>query len=370
MADPFRAEMLTVWLIRGFTVDLAEHIARRRRPDTFVPLEPRLQRHLGIGNATGLGMAPFLVNHPVLVNNWLMARETALARVRAVEHPDADSVRRIGELLRRARRHVAQWRVGDASQTERIETLRIELADVDALLESSSFLRAFPWDRLVTESRRWSLETQELIVALLLEPHGGLVDELSHQMASAVVPRIDPTMTVESLRNRLTDVFGWVLDIDFESTSESSQFWYVSAEKLEPRLGRRGEEPGAELEQPLDVARQVQRLARALGRTAPGDSVASFLALHPEHRFATLRVQTAGRYPYSEIRDNLIGDGCLPIDMLRAKLSFFGASKFDPKSDRWTRITLYQGAPLFDDIADPSADFDADDWWLPVLEPA
>ena len=83
-----------------------------------------------------------------------------------------------------------------------------------------------------------------------------------------------------------------------------------------------------------------------------------------------LRVQTAVLCPYSELRDNLIGDGCLPVDMLRAKLSFFGASKFDPKSDRWTRITLYQGAPLFDDIADPDAGFDADDWWLPVLEPA
>ena len=50
----------------------------------------------------------------------------------------------------------------------------------------------------------------------------------------------------------------------------------------------------------------------------------------------------------------------LPIDMLRCKLAFFGASKFDPKSDRWTRITLCQGAPLFDELDN------ADDWWLPV----
>ena len=76
------------------------------------------------------------------------------------------------------------------------------------------------------------------------------------------------------------------------------------------------------------------------------------------------RVQTISECPYAEIRDNLIGEDCLPIDMLRCKLSFFGASKFDPKSDRWTRITLYQGAPLFDEISTESAD----DWWLPVLE--
>ena len=43
--------------------------------------------------------------------------------------------------------------------------------------------------------------------------------------------------------------------------------------------------------------------------------------------------------------------------------AFFGAGKFDPKSDRWTRITLCQGAPLAADLASR----DADDWWLPVF---
>jgi hypothetical protein len=77
------------------------------------------------------------------------------------------------------------------------------------------------------------------------------------------------------------------------------------------------------------------------------------------------RVQLAGRYPYGEIRDNMIASDCLPIDMLRCKLSFFGASKFDPKSDLWTRITLCQGAPLPDEL-----DASADDWWLPTFEGA
>ena len=76
------------------------------------------------------------------------------------------------------------------------------------------------------------------------------------------------------------------------------------------------------------------------------------------------RVQSLTDAPYSEIRDTLIGRDCLPIDMLRCKLSFFGASKFDPKSDRWTRITLCQGAPLAEDLADGG-----DDWWLPVFAP-
>ena len=48
--------------------------------------------------------------------------------------------------------------------------------------------------------------------------------------------------------------------------------------------------------------------------------------------------------------------------MLRFKLSFFGATKFDPKSDLWTRITLAQGAPLFDEL------YSEPDWWLPALK--
>ena len=92
-----------------------------------------------------------------------------------------------------------------------------------------------------------------------------------------------------------------------------------------------------------------------------GGTVAEFLALHPEHRAALRRVQSLNSAPYGEIRDNLIADTCLPIDMLRCKLAFFGAAKFDPKSDRWTRITLCQGAPLHNELGD------ADDWWLPVF---
>jgi hypothetical protein len=74
-------------------------------------------------------------------------------------------------------------------------------------------------------------------------------------------------------------------------------------------------------------------------------------------------VQTTALHRYGEIYDNLVGADCLPIDLLRCKLSFFGASKFDPRSDRWTRITLYQGAPLPGELHRP----DAADWCFPFL---
>ena len=92
------------------------------------------------------------------------------------------------------------------------------------------------------------------------------------------------------------------------------------------------------------------------------EALDTFLTRHPQHLMAVERAQIAASHPYSEIRDNLIGQDCLPIDMLRCKLAFFGASKFDPKSDRWTRINLCQGAPLAGDL-----EGDVDDWWLPVF---
>jgi hypothetical protein len=120
----------------------------------------------------------------------------------------------------------------------------------------------------------------------------------------------------------------------------------------------RESEPGAELESPLDIGRRICALAEDLPREG---TVATFLAKHPHHRAAVRRVQSLAHAPYGEIRDNLIGQECLPIDMLRCKLSFFGAAKFDPKSDRWTRITLCQGAPLYDELDQ------GDNWWLPTF---
>ena len=84
--------------------------------------------------------------------------------------------------------------------------------------------------------------------------------------------------------------------------------------------------------------------------------VAEFLLRHPEHRHSVRRIQLGQIAPYGEIRDNTISDAVLPIDMLRAKLSFFGATHFDPRSDRWVRISMYAGAPYPDELTAANCD--------------
>lgn len=115
-------------------------------------------------------------------------------------------------------------------------------------------------------------------------------------------------------------------------------------------MGERFEEPGAEQELPLDIARQAKALADALAVEPPDTPAARILCDQPALRAMVRRVQVSQGRPFAEIQDNLIAADLLPLDMLRCKLAFFGASRFDPRSDRWVRINLFQNAPLPSDL--------------------
>ena len=75
---PFRLEMMLVYLVRQFTFDQVNHVAKNRNPKLAVKLDSKICKNLGIGNSTGLGMAPFIVNHPTLLNNWILCRDCLL----------------------------------------------------------------------------------------------------------------------------------------------------------------------------------------------------------------------------------------------------------------------------------------------------
>ncbi len=353
---PFCAEMLTVWLIRAFTVDLVEYLARVKGGAYAVTLEPALRRHLGVGNSTGLGMAPFLINHPTLINNWVAAREEALARVRNLGSSKDDAVVKFTRLQEEAQVNALNWHTEHAIQAEKVRKLNTDLERLDAHLKTGALEQPYPWDRLY----RWaalslSLEGQEQLVSLLIDAHGELVDDLAATMDADEQSsfRIDGSMSVGRLLDILVSQYGWVRGIDFGRQEARALFWYVSEEKLEPRLGQRAREPGAELEQPLGVAFDVSQMWLGLEKWDRQSRLAEYLLAHPEHRHSVRRVQIAGRHPFAEIHDNLTSAEMLPIDILRCKLAFFGATKFDPRSDRWVRINMYADAPYPHEISAP-----------------
>ena len=346
---PFRAEMLTVWLIRAFTLDLVEHMARVKGGDAAVTVAPDLRRRFGVGNSTGLGMAPFIINHPALLHRWMAAREEALARVRAVEHATAQAVQVFEAMLADARRNAAEWHTEHPLQVGKVESLRSDLALLTQHVEAGTLSGANPWERLYHwASAHLSLEGQEQLVSLLMEPYPDLVDDLAEDMdADEQAPyTLVGSMPLQRLRELIKDHFAWAMAIDFSTEQGRARFWYVSEEKLEPRLGERAHEEGASLELPLCVADQVQALVRDLQPWQGDATVADFLLSHPAHRQVLRRIQLAEAHPYAEIQDNLIDAAMLPIDLLRCKLSFFGATKFDPRSNRWVRISLFQDAPF------------------------
>jgi hypothetical protein len=351
LRNPFQVEMLTVYLIRNFVMDLVEHMARVQGGDDAVVLEPELRRCLGIGNSTGLGMAPFLVHHPALLSTWVLARETALARVRAVENvPDAvfDQMRGHLELCLR---NAENWNSQHEIQKPKVVLLCAGMSDV---LNKFNDMRdeVRPWDALYKWVEEHACEdVQEQIVSALMEPYPELVDGLSDCMFidESAHFKLDASGTTDQLKSEIEQTYDWALDIDYTSASEQARFWYVSEAKLEPRLGERAEEQGAELEQPLAIARDVAALHASL---PVGQPLAAFLRENPEYRHIVRRVQLAQKFHYSEIRDNLLESKILPIDMLRCKLSFFGATKFDPRSDRWVRICMFKNAPFPHELTD------------------
>jgi hypothetical protein len=369
-AGPFRAEMLTVYLIRAFTADLVEHMAVLRGGAKAATLAPPLRRRLGIGNATGLGMAPFLVRHPALIDLWMTARETALARARALPVATRGQQEHFIRALAGARRQVAGWTTDDPVQAPRIAALAADLERLGAKIRAGAFESPMPWDRLYHWAEHaLSVEGQEMLVSLLIEPHGPLVDDLAETMAidEAGVFRIDGAMRVRDLAAILDSTYAWARASDFSQPGANALFWYVSEEKLEPRLGRRADEPGAELEQPLAVARDVESLRAALARAPPDVTLAAFLLRAPEHRHTVRRVQISASHPYGEVRDNLIAADLRAIDLLRCKLAFFGVTRFDPQSDKWLRITLFQSAPYPHELHD--GDWDGWIWGARDAQP-
>ena len=369
---PFSAQMAGVYLLRHFSIEQVEHLAACRSPDTACPLATELRRYLGIGNSTGLGMAPFLINHPQLIAQWITQRETALALV-VRQAPEEAQRQRLIALTRRAMRHLDETVTEDAEQSALNADIVAALPDVLTWLTSVP-LEADLWQQLVEWSARTlPLEAQELINTLWIELYPDPIDALEDHMGVDENLDLEPEMPLIRLRQLIETHYGWALAHDYDSTEGSYWFWYRSAEKEEPRLGVRHVEPGADKQMPIAIGPRVahtHRVLRTFLAEQPRASVVDFLLEHPRQKEVVRRVQTLVKATYGDIHANLWHHDMKPMHLLRTKLSFFGASRFDPKSDRWVRITLFQGAPLVEELnAEPVDLSDFDDWSFP-LEPA
>jgi hypothetical protein len=361
---PFSAQMLAVYVLRQFSIDQVEHIAAHRC-GAPISLSTALKRYVGIGNSTGLGMAPFLINHPLLINQWVHMRETALALAKQ-QIPDEASQQRLLELMARASASLAECTIEDSEQNSRNEQVVLELDSVQAWLsqvpaEEDLWIQLTDW-----ADAALSLETQELINTLLIELYPDYVDVLEDSMATEETMDLSPDMPLVQLKQLIETHMDWTLSDELQSTDGRYWFWYRSIEKEEPRLGIRGVDEGEEKELALAIGPRVQRVHCAIEAHLAEDPRAltiDYLMANPRESDIVRRIQTMAGSAYGEIRANLWHRDMKPMHLLRAKLSFLGAQRFDPRGDRWVRVTFFQGAPLLSELnAEPADLNDFDDW--------
>ena len=353
---PFRLEMMLVYLVRQFTFDQVNHVAKHRNPQKAINLDLKICRNLGIGNSTGLGMAPFIVNHPTLLNNWILSREIALKKIREIKDVNKKDSDLFKKCVKDSLRNITTWNSESEFQIKKINSLLLNVKKfLDFIENQLDFTTSYPFNQIYLWLERETCEeTIEYIVSMMLEPFDEIVQPLIKNMSSDEEKyfRIPTERTVLELRNILKQRYPDILKINFEDKSNLRNFWFISKNKEEPRYADRFEEEGSELEQPLAIARDIKKLHDQLILYRDNLTIAEFLMDNSDLRHVVRRAFIIEKFPYAEIQDNTISKNVVPIDMLRLKLSFFGALKFDPRSDKWLRICMFQGAPLPQELKD------------------
>ena len=351
---PFRLEMMLVYLVRQFTFDQVNHIAKNKNSSKAIKLDLKIARNLGIGNSTGLGMAPFIVNHPTLLHQWVYCREKALKEIRSIKEVSGSDLNIFKDSLIKSKTSINSWLTDSKYQNTKINSLKSDLNKFEKYLEKECSTKIkYLWNEIYMWSeKKLEEECLEYIVSMMMEPYDKIIDPLVNNMSSEEDEyfTIPAYKKVLDLRIILERNYKSIIKIDFKTKDSKAKFWFISKNKEEPRIANRYEESGSELEQPLAIARDIKKLYEKIIHANQKNTIGEFLLLNDDVRHVVRRAFIVDKFQYSEIQDNTIGASLIPIDMLRLKLSFFGAVKFDPRSDKWLRINMYQGAPLSNEL--------------------
>ncbi|MBC8305161.1 MAG: hypothetical protein H8E55_56535 [Pelagibacterales bacterium] len=356
--QPFRAEMLSVYIIREFSVELVEHVAKKQNSTKAIKLEDKIKQHLGIGNSTGLGMAPFIIKHPKLINKWMNQYTESLNKI-INKKIVSEKLSSYIQLLEKALLYLKEVTTFDEYQitknTKTVEDLKIYINHI-IKIENSTFNNLTWMDLLKFTTSNCNYDTQEIARVQLLELYPEISENLAEDMSDVEEMKINESQTLRELNSLIEKDYQWALEVDFSKKNNDYLFWYISSAKLEPRLGERYNEEGSELEQHLGVAKMVQKLHSIIQKENFKLSVAEYLVLNPEFRGIIRRIQSLEQYPFAEVQDNILSKETIPINMLRFKLSFFGANRYDPKSDRWLRVSFFSGAPFLSNLNKQNVD--------------
>jgi hypothetical protein len=357
------AQMLSAYMMRVFSIDLVHHLARCRNPQAATLL-PEIQRFLGVGNGSALGLNFYVNNHPMLVDAWLNARETAIVVAKKLDVGAGNSkVKLLLDLITKARIFREQDRMSYerfaasadvAVGLRKVEEIVTQFYETGLVEGRSS---RYPLSALANSlENKVHAEAYETYLSLLTYLVPELCDRLAETFSVDENYGTQPEMSLGHLRDLLHAEYPWAFTMDLDSESSNRYVWYKSATAEEPRRGRR-DEAGDVFNLGLDLPRLVRDLDRELGGLPPGQSVARFLIAAPQYRFIISRIQSLqGRF-YHSPHMNMMGESLVPCDITRfINLSLHGLDKTRDYQQRALRGVIYQGAPTVEDLATGTAD--------------
>ena len=346
LRNGFWAEMLTVYMLKIFSIEYVNFLAKNKSKN-YTKLNDNISDYLGTGNATGLGMAPFVVNHPKLIHKWINTKQTLIKIALDQKTLSKNKLKLFLLLLENSKKHINQWEVEDKKQKKLINQSRKE---IDQIINSKLLFKIlnsdYPLKKLLSKFNRINNETREMLYSIFLELYPKVTDSYSGKMNASDKVTLNTNYSIAKIKSLIKLNYSWALKINFNHSSSKYFFWYVSETKQEPRLGLSKEDHGYEKRLPLDIAKQISDLNETLKKMPNKMKISEFCLKHHKFKSIIKRVLINEKHQFSEIHENLEDKKMRPIDILRFKLSFFGACKFDPKSNLWTRITLFQGVPL------------------------
>ena len=188
---------------------------------------------------------------------------------------------------------IEKWfvKMEDISQKEEIKKI-IKFCNTIKNKSSANF----NWNDIIAFAKiNVCYDVQEIVKVQILELYPNITDPLAEDMSISDDLFIDSDSKVDELNQMIKKNYNWAININFNKKDNTYLFWYVSEEKLEPRIGERYNETGASLEQPLGIGKMVNDLYKFinnLDKQILSLTIAEFLILYHEYRGIVRHIQT------------------------------------------------------------------------------
>ena len=205
-------------------------------------------------------MAPFVIKHPKLIHQWVNQFEKTLDIIKKNTHIKKDKIEKYITLLLKSQMYLSEVLTTDKLQKKKNNQSHEELSKIIDYCKNTS-LENFNWSKLINYAENnVSFDTQEILKVQIIELYPGIADPLAENMSISDDLSINTDSKVSDLIEIIEKNYSWAININFKEKNNNYLFWYVSEEKLEPRLGERYNEKGADLEQPLGIGKMVNEL--------------------------------------------------------------------------------------------------------------